>query len=292
MDWLKLIESSIAGLATGAVYALVALGFVIIYKSTRVINFALGEIMMFCAYLFLSFIEVVGLPPGLALIAAVIAGGLFGGVTERLIIRPMLGESQITVVMITIGLGSVLVGAAEIIWSADPQVIPTYLPDEPILIGDMYLAPNVAYSALIAIAVLSAGLAYFRFARGGVALRATASEQQAAFSMGINVPRVFNIAWIAGGMAMSLAGILFATSGGLNPHMGGVVLSILVVVILGGLDSVLGALIGGLVVGWVEIMTAAYLGGNYRLMATFVLLAAILVIRPYGLFGTKEIERL
>ena len=292
MDWVIFFESSIAGLATGAVYALVALGFVVIYKSTRVINFALGEIMMFCAYLFLTFYEIVGLPWWVALIAALVAGALFGSITERLVIRPMLGESQVSVVMITIGLGSVLIGSAELFWSGNPQIIPTYLPDEPIFIGEMYLAPKIAYSAIIAVAVLSAGLAYFRFSRAGVAFRATASEQKAAFSMGINVPRVFNIAWIAGGMAMSLAGILVATSGGLSPQMGAVALSILVVVILGGLDSILGALIGGLIVGWVEIMTAAYLGGEYRLMATFVLLALILVVRPYGLFGTKTVERL
>ena len=291
MDWLFFGEISLAGLAMGGLYALIALGVVIIYKATRVINFAIGEIMMFAAYLFLAFAGGMELSPWIALPLAVIGGSILGGVIEKTMIRPMLGESPISVVMVTIGIGSILVGLVEFIWTADPQLLPRFLPREPVFIGPLYLAPKIAYGFLIGSALLIIYLLYFRFSRGGVALRATASDQAAAYSMGINVRRVFNMAWVFGSLAASLAGVLVAATGGLSPQFGIIGLSVLVVVIVGGLDSILGALVAGVFIGWLETVAGAYLGGEYRMPATFLVLAVILVIRPYGLFGTHEIER-
>lgn len=291
MDWLFFGEISLAGLAMGGLYALIALGFVIIYKATRVINFAIGEIMMFAAYLFLAFAGGMELSPWLALPMAVIGGSILGGVIEKTMIRPMLGESPISVVMVTIGIASILVGLVEFIWTADPQLLPNFLPREPVFIGELYLAPKIAYGFLIGSALLIIYLLYFRFSRGGVALRATASDQAAAYSMGINVRRVFNMAWVFGSLAASLAGVLVAATGGLSPQFGIIGLSVLVVVIVGGLDSILGALVAGVFIGWLETVAGAYLGGEYRMPATFLVLAIILVIRPYGPFGTHEIER-
>ena len=292
MDWLFFLESSIAGLATGALYSLVSSGFVIIYKATKVINFAIGEIMMISAYLFLTFAGIFEWHPLIALPLAMVGGGLLGSITEKLIIRPMLGESPISVVMVTIGLSSILVGAAQIIWGSGPRILPNFLPRKPIFIGELYISSKIAYSALIAVGMLACYILYFRFSRGGVALRATASDQAASFSMGISVPKVFNYAWFFGCMAAALAGVLVAASGGLSPYSGSMALSILVVVIFGGLDSLTGALIGGLLVGWLETITGAFLGGEYKMLAIFTLLTFILVLRPYGLFGTEEIERL
>src|SRR6056297_2660626 len=291
MDWLFFGEISLAGLAMGGLYALIALGFVIIYKATRVINFAIGEIMMFAAYLFLAFAGGMELSPWIALPMAVIGGSILGGVIEKTMIRPMLGESPISVVMVTIGIASILVGLVEFIWKDDPQLLPNFLPREPVFIGELYLAPKIAYGFLIGSALLIVYLLYFRFSRGGVALRATASDQAAAYSMGINVRRVFNMAWVFGSLAASLAGVLVAATGGLSPQFGIIGLSVLVVVFVGGLDSILGALVAGVFIGWLETVAGAYLGGEYRMPATFLVLAVILVIRPYGLFGTHEIER-
>ncbi|MCP4065443.1 MAG: branched-chain amino acid ABC transporter permease [Gammaproteobacteria bacterium] len=291
MDWLFFGEISLAGLAMGGLYALIALGFVIIYKATRVINFAIGEIMMFAAYLFLAFAGGMEMSPWIALPLAVIGGSILGGVIEKTMIRPMLGKSPISVVMVTIGIASILVGLVEFVWTADPQLLPNFLPREPVFIGELYLAPKIAYGFLIGSALLIVYLLYFRFSRGGVALRATASDQAAAYSMGINVRRVFNMAWVFGSLAASLAGVLVAATGGLSPQFGIIGLSVLVVVIVGGLDSILGALVAGVFIGWLETVAGAYLGGEYRMPATFLVLAIILVIRPYGLFGTHEIER-
>lgn len=291
MDWLFFGEISLAGLAMGGLYALIALGFVIIYKATRVINFAIGEIMMFAAYLFLAFAGGMEMSPWVALPLAVLGGSLLGGVIEKTMIRPMLGESPIAVVMVTIGIASILVGLVELLWGSDPQLLPRFLPREPVFIGPLYLAPKIAYGFVIGAALLILYLLYFRFSRGGIALRATASDQAAAYSMGINVRRVFNLAWVFGSLAASLAGVLVAATGGLSPQFGIIGLSVLVVVIVGGLDSILGALIAGVFIGWLETVAGAYLGGSYRMPATFLVLAVILVIRPYGLFGTHEIER-
>src|SRR6056297_2547914 len=233
MDWLFFGEISLAGLAMGGLYALIALGFVIIYKATRVINFAIGEIMMFAAYLFLAFAGGMELSPWIALPMAVIGGSILGGVIEKTMIRPMLGESPISVVMVTIGIASILVGLVEFIWKDDPQLLPNFLPREPVFIGELYLAPKIAYGFLIGSALLIISLLYFRFSRGGVALRATASDQAAAYSMGINVRRVFNMAWVFGSLAASLAGVLVAATGGLSPQFGIIGLSVLVVVIVG-----------------------------------------------------------
>jgi len=291
MDWLFFGEISLAGLAMGGLYALIGLGFVIIYKATRVINFAIGEIMMFAAYLFLTFAGGMEMSPWVALPLAVLGGSVLGGVIEKVMIRPMLGESPIAVVMVTIGIASILVGLVEMVWGADPQLLPSFLPRTPVFIGEMYLAPKIAYGFLIGAALLIVYLLYFRFSRGGVALRATASDQAAAYSMGINVRRVFNLAWVFGSLAASLAGVLVAATGGLSPQFGAIGLSVLVVVIVGGLDSIVGALVAGVFIGWLETVAGAYLGGEYRMPATFAVLAVILVLRPYGLFGTHEIER-
>lgn len=286
------LQISFTGLLTGALYALIAMGFVIIYKATRVINFATGEIMMISAYFFFSFAGGMQLPVWLALPLAVLGGAVLGGLVEKTMIRPMLGESPISVIMVTIGLASMLVGAAAILWTANPQLLPKFMPEEPVLLGPFLFSSQFFYAFVIAAVVIAVYLLYFRFWRGGVALRATASDQAAAYAMGINVRRVYNLAWVAGAVAAAVTGILVAANGGLSPQMGIVGLSVLVVVIFGGLDSILGALVGGLFIGWLETIAGFYLGGVYQLPATFVVLMLILIIKPYGLFGTHEIERL
>jgi branched-chain amino acid transport system permease protein len=247
---------------------------------------------MIGAYLFFAFSAGLKLPIWLAIPAAMLASGAFGAVVERLMIRPMLGESPISSFMVTVGLGSILVGMVEVIWTADQQRLPEFFPNAPVRIGEAMLSAKVFWGFVVAVLLIGAVLLAMHFWRGGVALRATASDQQAAYSMGIDVPRVFSLAWVAAAMIACVAGIVVGSIGGISSVMGVFGLSVLVVVIFGGLDSVLGALVGGLVVGVIEAMAGFYLGGEYRLIATFLLLVAVLLVRPYGLFGTHEIERL
>ena len=292
MDWAYLFEITLTGLASGGLYALAALAFVLVYKATKVVNLAIGEMLMIGAYLFFAFAASFALPIWLAVLGAMLGAGLLGAVIERTMIRPLLGEPPISVFMVTVGLASVLVGLVEMIWSADQRRLPDFMPTQPIMVGDAFLAPKVFWGAVIAVVFIAAVLLVFRFWRGGVALRATASDQAAAYSVGINVPRVFSLSWVASAMLAAISGIIVGSIGGISSSMGVFGLSVLVVVIVGGLDSVLGALVGGLFIGLVEALAGSYLGGEYKLLATFIVLVCILMVRPYGLFGTHEIERL
>jgi branched-chain amino acid transport system permease protein len=291
MDWLFLFEIVLSGLGSGALLALTGIAFVLIYKATRVLNLAVGEMLMLSAYFFFG-LATLALPLWLAIILTVIGGGIVGGVIERILIRPMLGESAISVFMVTVGLSSVLIGFVEFAWGSDPVTLPNFLPSKPIFIGNAYVSPKIAVSFAVATALIAAFLIVFRTWRGGVALRATATDQGAAFSCGINVPAVFSVSWIVAGMAAAGAGILIGAIGGLSPTMGVFGLSVLVAVIVGGLDSIAGALVAGLAIGLIEALVGTYLGGEFKLLITFSLLVVALMIRPYGLFGTVEIERL
>ncbi|WP_186399636.1 branched-chain amino acid ABC transporter permease [Stappia sp. P2PMeth1] len=291
-DLLFFFEVTLAGLGSGALLSLTALAFVLIYKATRVINLAVGEMLMLGGYLFFAFAAGLGLPAWAAIPLAIAGGGLVGAVVERGLIRPMLGESPIAVFMVTIGLGSILVGLVELIWGTDPRALPAFMGNTPIFIGEAYVSRKIAIAFAVAAVVIAVFLVLFRYWRGGVALRATATDQAAAYSCGINVPGVFSLAWVIGCGTAAGAGVLLGSIGGISPAMGVFGLSALVVVIVGGLDSVAGALVGGLVIGLIEAWAGTYLGGEFKLVTTFGLLLVALMIRPYGLFGTTEIERL
>lgn len=292
MDVLFFVEVSLAGLGSGGLYALAALAFVIVYKATRVVNIAIGEFLMLGAYVFYAFATSMAWPIWLAIVGAVVVSGALGALVERLTIRPMLGEAPISVFMVTVGLASILVGAVELIWTADQRRLPEFMPRSPVIIGEAFVAPKVFYGFWVAVVLALLVLVVFRYWRGGVALRATASDQGAAYAMGINVPRVFSLAWVAAGALAAVSGVIVGAIGGISSSMGVFGLSVLVVVIVGGLDSVAGALVGGVFIGLLEAWAGAYLGGEYKLLATFIVLVVVLMIRPYGLFGTREIERL
>ena len=285
-------EVTLAGLGSGALLSLTALAFVLIYKATRVINLAVGEVLMLGGYLFFAFASGLQLPAWAAIVLAIAGGGLVGAILERGVIRPMLGENPISVFMVTIGIGSVLVGLVELVWGTDPRALPAFMGNTPIFIGEAYVSRKIAIAFAVSAVVIGFFVLLFRYWRGGVALRATASDQAAAYSCGINVPGVFSVAWTVGCATAAGAGILLGSIGGLSPSMGVFGLSALVVVIVGGLDSIAGALVGGLIIGLVEAWAGTYLGGEYKIVTTFAILIVMLMIRPYGLFGTTEIERL
>lgn len=292
MDWIFLIELVMAGLGSGALLALTGIAFVLIYKATQVINIAVGEMLMLSAYFFFGLTTALVLPVWLAIIFTVIGGGILGGVVERILIRPLLGKNPISVFMVTLGLSSVLIGFAELIWGGEPRTLYNFLPTKPVFIGDAYVSPKIAVCFIVASLLIAGFLVTFRLWRGGVALRATATDQGAAFSCGINVPAVFSMSWIIAGLATAGAGILIGSIGGISPGMGIFGLTVLVAVIVGGLDSIAGVLVAGLAIGVIESLVGAYLGGEFKMFVTFVILIVAMMIRPYGLFGTVEIERL
>jgi branched-chain amino acid transport system permease protein len=292
-----LLQLLASGVVTGGIYALIAMGFVIVYKATGIINFATGELMMLGA--FFAYTAMLGLhaPFAVAVLVAAIGAGAVGALVERVVLRPLLGQRAISVIMVTIGLSAIFKGLAQILWSGEYRSFPPIFPRAAITLGPVILPSRQVYPFLIALGAILAIALLFRFTRTGIAMRATADDQATAFSMGIDIRRVFSLSWILAAVSAAVAGIVIGTIGGISPQLGAIGLRIFPAVILGGLDSIGGALVGGIVIGILENLAGGYLdpllpGGGVKEVAPFVALVAILMIRPYGLFGTREIERL
>jgi branched-chain amino acid transport system permease protein len=290
-----LVQLLASGVVTGGIYALIAIGFVVVYKATGVINFATGELMMLGAFFAWTAMTAAALPFAAALLVAVVCSALVGAAVERVVLRPLLGQRAIAVIMVTIGLSSIFKGLAQIAWSGEYRSFPDIFPRRPVILGPVVLPSRQAYPFLIALAAIALLAAIFRFTRTGTAMRATTDDQATAFGMGIDIRRVFSLSWILAAVTAALAGIVIGAIGGISPQLGAVGLRIFPVVILGGLDSVAGAIIGGVLIGVLENLSGGYLdpilGGGVKEVAPFVALVIILMIRPHGLFGKAEIER-
>jgi branched-chain amino acid transport system permease protein len=283
------------GVMIGLMYALIALGFVLIYKATDAINFAQGEFVMFAGFIAAGAADLAGLPfwvSALLSIAGMVALG-FG--LERIVLRPLLGRPIIAVVMATIGLAAVLRGTATLAFGAGTRAIVMPVGDEPIFLGPVMLPPVQLVGAGVSLVFLAAFTWFFLKSRVGVAMRAVADSQQVATAMGIDVRRYFALAWAMAGIVSALGGVVWGAMLGIDNQLALVGFKVFPVVILGGLDSVVGAVVGGLIVGVVENLTAGYLdpyvGGGTKDFAPYVLMIAVLMIRPEGIFGRRRIER-
>lgn len=337
----------VSGMAIGLMYALIALGFVLVYKATDAINFAQGEFVMLAGY-FAAVTMATGLPAWLALILAVLIA-VFGMIffsfgLERSVLRPLLGRPVVAVIMATIGLAAILKGlppiattrlllitgfivaAGLLLWQlfkgrkigawhwaaaaltgvgmflpsleigAQTKTIPLPLPDSPFVLGPVFITPVQVLGVVVTAICLAAFSWFFRKSRMGVAMRAVADNQQVAMAMGINVERYFAIAWAMAGIVAALGGIVWGSMLGVDTQLALVGLKVFPVVILGGLDSIVGCVVGGLIVGIVESLAAGYLdpfvGGGTKDFAPYVLMIITLMFKPYGLFGKRKIERI
>ncbi len=292
-----LLQLLASGAVTGCIYALIAIGFVVVYKATGVINFATGELMMLGAFFAWTAMTAAQAPFAAALLVAVAGAAAVGAAVERVVLRPLLGQRAISVIMVTIGLSSILKGLAQILWSGEYRSFPAIWPRRPITLGPVLLPPRQVYPALIALAAIAALGLLFRATRTGTAMRATAADQATAFGMGIDIRRMFSLSWVLAAVTAAISGVVIGTIGGISPQLGAVGLRIFPVVILGGLDSIGGALVGGIVMGILENLAGGYLdpllpGSGVKEVAPFLALVLILMIRPYGLFGTRDVERL
>jgi len=283
------------GLMIGSMYALVALGFVLIYKATSVVNFAQGDLVMFGGYIAAALVVLYKLPLAIAL--PVLLGSMIalGFIVERGVLRPMVGQNVISVVMVTIGLSQVFQGSAAMLWGAQTKSIPLPIPLEPYVIWEIYISPVNLVAALVSGVFLVAFAWFFRKSRMGIAMRATANDQQAAMAVGINVRFIFALSWAIAGLAAALGGVLWGNLIGVDTQLALVGLKVFPAVILGGLDSVPGALVGGLIIGAVESVAAGYVdpyvGGGTKDFLPYVLMILALMVRPYGFFGREIIER-
>lgn len=290
------LQLVVTGIVVGMIYALAALGFVLIYKASRVINMAQGYFVAVGAFGALAIAQVTHIPFVLAVIASLAGSFLLGILVERLLLRPLIGEPVIAVIMVTIGLAAVLRGAILLFWGAGNFGFPQLLPESPLSLGPLIVSPVHLGALVISLVFLAVFAVFFRSTTLGVAMRAVADDQQAAQSLGVSVRRIFAVSWAIAAVVAAIAGIVVGSINGLNADaLSFIGLKVFPAVILGGLDSVPGAVVGGITIGVLENLAGGYLdplvGGGTKEVAPFVVLVLVLMLRPYGLFGTVEIER-
>jgi branched-chain amino acid transport system permease protein len=284
----------VSGLSIGLMYSLIALGFVLVYKATDAINFAQGEFVMLAG--FVAAVSLGEKIPVLAAVAIAIAVMVvFSFALERIVLRPLLGRPIVAVIMATIGLGAMLRGLPPITVGGETRAVSLPIGDTPITFGPINLPPVQVLGVVVTLMFLAVFTWFFLKSRMGVAMRAVADNQQVAMAMGINVERYFALAWAMAGTVSALGGVIWGSMLGVDVHLALVGLKVFPVVILGGLDSIVGAVIGGLIVGVVESLAAGYLdpyvGGGTKDFAPYVLMILMLMFKPYGMFGTHRIER-
>jgi branched-chain amino acid transport system permease protein len=283
------------GISIGMLYALIALGFVLVYKATEALNFAQGEFVMLSGYIAAALLTAKGMPVIGAIIGTIAIMVGFSFALERVVLRPLLGRPIVAVIMATIGLAAILRGLPPLTFGAETRAVPLPIGDDPLVIGPATVPPIQAIGFVVTLIFLGGFTWFFRKSRTGVALRAVAENQQVAAAMGINVERYFTLAWAMAGVASAVSGIVWGNMLGVDVQLALVGLKVFPVVILGGLDSIAGAVVGGLTVGVVESLTAGYVdpyvGGGTKDFAPYLLMIVALMFRPYGLFGKRKIER-
>jgi branched-chain amino acid transport system permease protein len=284
------------GLVVGSIYALVALGFVVIYKASSILNFAQGEFLMLGAYVCLATLGAASVPFPAAFLVTLGFSVALGLLLERAVLRPMIGEPVISVIMVTLGLSAVLKAFVQCVWGTDTRPFPQVFPSEPIHFGPFPVSQGYLWSVACVAVLLLLFTLFFKYTKEGIAMRAVAFSQQTALSMGISVKRIFALSWSIAAVVSAVGGILLgAVRGSVDGSLAFFGLKVVPVAILGGLDSVLGAIVGGLVIGVLENLSGGYLdpifGGGVKEVAPFVVLVLILMVKPYGLFGKVKIER-
>ena len=283
------------GVMLGSIYALVALGWVIIYKCSGVLNLAMGEITLIGAYISLSFYSI-GVPFILALLLSLIIGMILGILTERIFLDRLIGEPVLTVIMVTAGLSFFFKGTIELIWGTDTRVFtPPVFSIEPICWGPLVIGQVYLWSFIAAIFLLVIFICFFKYTRWGLVMQATADDEMAALSLGVSVRFVYSAAWAITFMAAGVGGTLLGNINGLNISVGYLGLLVLPAVVLGGLNSVPGAIVGGIIIGVLQNFCGAYLyryfPGGIKEIAPFVFMVIFLLFKPHGLWGWERIER-
>jgi branched-chain amino acid transport system permease protein len=287
------LQLSIQGLSIGFLYALAALGFVMIFKSSSVLNFAHGELLAIGAFIFLAFSVWLKLPILLSFLFTLVGTFAMGFIIERLFLRPLIGEALIEVIMLTVGLAAMFKGLLLVIFGGNLFNYPDFLPAGlTIKWGAINIPPVYVASFIIGIIFLSIFGFFFKYSSQGIYMRSVADNQPAALSLGVHVRRVFAMSWAIAALVCAISGIILGIMNGINVHDISVLgLKVFPVVILGGLESIGGAIIGGLIIGILETFTGGYISTSLKEVIPYVILVFILLVKPYGLFGLVEIER-
>lgn len=290
-----LLMTLLTGLLVGGIYALVALGWVLIYKCSGVLNLAMGQLTLIGAYVTLSF-YMLGVPFVLCVVLTLVVGIGLGYLSERVFLDKLIGESVLTVIMVTLGIAYIFKGLVGFIWGTDTRVFdPPIFSIEPITVGYLKISPVYLWSFILAIFLLIVFVAFFKYTRWGLSMQATADDETAALSLGVSARFVYSAAWAIAFMSAGVGGALLGNINGVNTSIGHLGLLVLPAVVLGGLNSVPGAVVGGIIVGVLENLSGAYLDqffpGGVKEVMPFAFMAVFLLFKPYGLWGWERIER-
>ncbi len=293
-DYQFFIEVLTGGLLSGVMYSLVAIGFVLIYKTSGVLNFAQGSQILFAALTFVSLLER-GLPFVAALAIALAAMIALGLAIERTVLRPLVNKPPITLFMATLGLSYVIEGAAQLLWGTQVHGLDLGIDDAPIEISGILISAFDLFAAGVAATMVALLTVFFRYTRVGLSFRAVADDQFAALSVGLRLPRIWATVWATSGVVALVAGLLWGARLGVQFSLSLVVLKALPVLVLGGFDSISGAIVGGLMIGAIEkigeVYVGPYFGGGIESWIAYAVALAFLLVRPSGLFGQKLVER-
>jgi len=293
-DYSFLLEVLIGGLLSGVMYSLVAIGFVLIYKTSGVLNFAQGAMVLFAALTFVGILEH-GVPFFVSLLVTLLIMAVLGVAVERTVLRPLVNRPPITLFMATLGLAYILEGAAQLIWGAQVHGLNLGFDDTPLAVGNVLVSSFDLFAAAVAATMVALLSAFFRFTRTGLSFRAVADDQFAALAVGLRLPVVWATVWTAAGFVALVAGLLWGARLGVQFSLSLIVLKALPVLVLGGFDSILGAIVGGLLVGASEKLAEVYVGplfgGGIEIWFAYDAALGFLLVRPSGLFGVKLVER-
>ncbi|HEY87983.1 MAG TPA: branched-chain amino acid ABC transporter permease [Dehalococcoidia bacterium] len=293
----QFLQFLVNGIMIGGIYGLVALGLVLVYKSSRVLNLAHGSFLMILAWLCWSFAEQLGLPIWLSILLVLVISVLAGLGVERFMLRPLIGQPILAVIIATLALGYLLEGVAIMAWGADTKGLPEFIPREAIWLGPVSIAQHYLWAFGIAILLFVLLYLFFRYTKMGLGMQIVSEDQQVARSLGIRVKNILAQSWAFALVIAAISGILYASLNSVNNGNALIGLTkALPVMLLGGLESLYGALVGGIIVGVFEIVVGGYMdpwvGGGFSNVAPLFLMLVILLIRPYGIFGWQRIERI
>jgi branched-chain amino acid transport system permease protein len=292
------LQLVISGFSLGMVYALIAIGFVIILKCSKAFNIAQGHFVMIGGYLGFTFLVTFHLPIWASLLAAIAAAIVMGLLIERLTLRPLVGQPVLAVIMMTIALATVFEGLATLIWGGEYKAYHGVLPNLALKIGEISVPSEMVIGIIVSVIVVIILMLFFRYTKSGLAMRATAEDEQVVQSAGIRVTTVYALSWVIACVVGVISGIILGGVSGVMVGMSQVGLKAFAVVLLGGVNSIGGAIIAGITLGILENVAAGYLdpllpaGGGLANVFPFIVIIIVLIFRPYGLFGLVEIERI
>jgi branched-chain amino acid transport system permease protein len=286
----EVLQTILTGISIGCVYGLVALGFVLIFKATEVINFAQGELLMLGAFISYSLITMLNFPYWAAMLTTTVVMGLVGAILERTVLRSLVGEPVYAIVIVTIGLAYFIRSAVSMVpgWGTDTHGFKTPFTEKFIRSDNLVISWEYMAIILITTVLIALLFAFFRYTRAGTAMRATSQNQLAAVYMGISVTRVFSLTWTIAAALGGIGGILLSPITFVHMNMGFIGLKAFPAAVLGGMGSLPGAIVGGLIIGVTESLSGVYLPDGWKDIAAWIILIAVLIIRPQGLFGIKE----